>query len=178
MQGQAGPSAGPQPPRRKRSRGLVYAGIAALVVIAGGGAAYALAGHGTGSASAAKPLTCQQRYNAWKTGPANAPGEQLGADLRRVSSAGSAEDIPAFASALKASGADATTLEHYPMPACADPGGYYVQMLARIKAAGDNADSASRLGGLMLAEAPLHEVPGLEQKLSAELKQVGITSMT
>ena len=64
------------------------------------------------------------------------------------------------------------------MPPCADPGGYYIQMLARIKAAGDNAGSASRPGGLMLAEAPLHEVPGLEQKLSAELKQVGITSMT
>ena len=175
-QARADPRAWPQPPRRKGPRGLIYAGIAALVVIAGGATAYALAGHGTGSASAAKPLTCEQQYHAWKTGPANAPGKQLSADLSKASSTGSAKDIPALTSALKASGADATTLKQYPMPACADPGGYYEQMLARIKAAADNAGSASRPGGLLLAEAPLHQVPGLEQKLSAELKQVDITS--
>jgi hypothetical protein len=36
-----------QPQHRGRSRAPLYAGLAALVVIAGGGAAYALAGHGT-----------------------------------------------------------------------------------------------------------------------------------
>lgn len=54
--------------RRKRPRGLLYAGVAGLVVIAGGGAAYALAGHGstphptTGGVPhvAAKPATLAQ----------------------------------------------------------------------------------------------------------------------
>lgn len=137
--------------------------------------AYALAGHGTGSAGAAQPLTCKQRYDAWKTGPARSQAEQLTADLKKVSAAGSAEDIRALTSTLKTAGADATTLEQNPMPACADPGGYWEQMLARIKAAGDNAGSASGLGGILLAEAPLKQVPGLEQKLSAELKQAAIT---
>jgi hypothetical protein len=153
----------------------MYAGIAALIIIAGGGAAYALAGHGTGSASAAKPLTCKQQYDAWKTGPTHAHGMQLDADLSKVSAAGNAEDITALTSALKTAGADATTLEQYPMPACADPGGYWAQMLARIKAAGDNAGSASGLGGILLAEAPLKQVPGLEQKLTAELKRAATT---
>ncbi len=174
-QRQAYSGAWPQPHRRKWSRSLVYAGIAALLVIAGGGAAYALAGHGTGSASAAKPLTCEQRYDAWKTGPARAQGKQLDADLSKVSAAGNAEDITALTSALKTAGADSATLEQYPMPACADPGGYWVQMLVRIKAAGDNAGSASGLGGILLAEAPLKQVPGLEQQLSAELKRAAIT---
>ena len=175
VQWQTAPEAWPQPHRRKWSRGLVYAGIATLIIVAGGGAAYALAGHGTGSASAAKPLTCKQRYDAWKTGPAHAQGKQFDADLSKVSAAGSAEDITALASALKTAGADATALEQYPMPACADPDGYWAQMLTRIKAAGDNAGSASGLGGILLAEAPLKQVPGLEQKLSAELKRAAIT---
>ena len=170
-QRQAYPGAWTQPHRRKSSRSLVYAGIAALIVIAGGGAAYALAGHGTGSASAAKPLTCKQQYDAWKTGPARAQGKQLDADLSKVSTAGSAEDITAMTSALKTAGADATTLKQYPMPACADPGGYWNAVLARIRAAGDNAGSASGLSALILAEAPLQEVPGLEAKLTAELKR-------
>ena len=71
----------PRPRRRKRSRWPVYAGIAALLVIAGGGAAYALAGHRTGESSAAKPLTCKQQYDAWKTGPAHAAGEKLDDEL-------------------------------------------------------------------------------------------------
>jgi hypothetical protein len=172
---QADPGAWQQPHRRNWSRGLAYAGIAALFVIAGGGAAYALAGHGTGSAGAAKPLTCKQQYNAWKTGPARALGKQLEADLSKVSSAGSAEDITALTSALKTAGADATALEQYPMPACADPGGYWEQTLARIKASGDNAASASGLSALILAEVPLKEVPGLEAKLTAELKRHDLT---
>ncbi len=61
------------------------------------------------------------------------------------------------------------------MPACADPGRYWGQVLALIKAAGDNAGSASGLGGLLLAEAPLKQLPGVEQKLSAEQKKAGIT---
>ena len=168
---QADPGAWQQPRRRNWSRGLMYAGIAALFVIVGGGATYALAGHGTGSAAAAKPLTCKQQYDAWKTGPARAQGKQFEADLSKVSAAGSAEDITALTSALKTAGADATALEQYPIPACADPGRYWAQMLAHIKAAGDNAASASGLSALILAEVPAKAVPGLEAKLTAELKR-------
>jgi hypothetical protein len=171
QQWQAGPEAWPQPDHRKWSRGLVYAGVAALIVIAAGGVAYALAGHGIGSAGAAKPLTCKQQYDPWKTGPARAQGKQFEADLSKLSAAGSAEDITAMTSALKTAGADATALEQYPMPACADPGGYWVQILAHIKAAGDNAASASGLSALILAEVPAKQVPGLEAKLTAELKR-------
>jgi hypothetical protein len=80
-------------------------------------------GHGTGSVSAAKPLTCKQQYDAWKTGR-RAQGKQLDADLSKVSAARSGEDIPAVTSGLKTAGADAVTLDQYPMLACANPGGY------------------------------------------------------
>jgi hypothetical protein len=86
-QQQAG--SGPSPRRRKRSLAPVYAMVAGLIAIAGAGAAYALVSHGTGSSSAAlvsngtgspgaaKPLPCQQQYNAWKAGRAHAQGKQL-----------------------------------------------------------------------------------------------------
>ena len=57
------------------------------------------------------------------------------------------------------------------MPACADPRGYWNAVLARIHAAGDNAASASGLSALILAEAPLQAVPGLQAQLKAELKR-------
>jgi hypothetical protein len=58
----------PQRHHRKRSRGPLYAGIAALIVIAGGGTAYALAGHGSAPSpsaggatqAAAKPASLSQ----------------------------------------------------------------------------------------------------------------------
>jgi hypothetical protein len=62
------------------------------------------------------------------------------------------------------------------MPTCADPRGYWVQILARIKVSGDNAASNSGLNALLLAEAPLNAVPGMEQKLSAGEKKAGVTS--
>ena len=154
----------PQPQHRKRSRGPLIAGIAAAVVIvAGGGTAYALTSHH------AKPLTCAQQYQAWKTGPAHGAAQQLKTDLTAVQSAGNSEDIPQMTSALKAIGSDATTMKQYPMPACADPAGYWPQVLAELQASGDNAGVSSGLGGLILAEAPLKQVPAVEEKLSTEL---------
>jgi hypothetical protein len=155
-----------QPQRRRQSRWPLYAGIAALVVAAGGGAAYALTGH----SGAAKPLTCKQQYTAWKTGSAGALAKStFGADDAALTAAGKSEDIPAMDAALKKFGSDAAQLQAYPMPACADPAGYWPQMLADIKAAGDNAGSTSGLGGLVTAMAPLQKLKQLEAKLSAEL---------
>ena len=47
--------------------------------------------------------------------------------------------------------------------------------LSGKRGAAHNAGSASGLGGILLAEAPLKQVPGLQQKLSAELKRAAIT---
>jgi len=151
--------------------------VAALVLIAGGVDAMASSsGQRAAPAAATSPTvqtsaSCEQQYEGWKTGPARAVAEKLTTDLNAVSSAGTAEDVPEMTSALQAVGADAAALRQYPMPACADPAGYWNTMLSRIKAAGDNAGSATGLSALLLAEAPLQTVPGLESKLTAELKR-------
>jgi hypothetical protein len=162
---------------RKRSRAPLYAGIAAVFAIAGGGTAYALAGHGstphpaTGGATraAAKPETCRQQFGQWENGPAKADGKKMVADLRKVQVAEKAEDIPETLAALTVAGKDAVALQAYPMPACADPAGYWSQVLVYLRASGDNAGSTSGLNGLMTAVAPLEKIRPLESELSAEL---------
>jgi hypothetical protein len=49
--------------------------------------------------------------------------------------------------------------------------GYWMRMLGDMKAAGDNAGSASGLGALMAAMAPMQQAQPLAAKLSAELKR-------
>lgn len=177
-QPQAAPWGQPgQPPshRRKRSRWPVYAGLGALFFVVAGGIAYALAGHGSTAAPAAaavaKTETCKQQYAAWKTSPARAGVNKMGAAMQKVQSAADAGDIPETDSDLKAAGNDAAALRAYPMPACADPAGYWPRILTDIKAGGDNAGSSTGLGGMILAMEPLKKVGPLEKKMHAELKR-------
>lgn len=122
----------------------------------------------THSATAAP--SCKQQYHDWRYSPA---GKKLKADLGAVQSAVDTQDIPAMLATLKTAGADAAAMPS--APACADPHGYWKKILARLKAAGDNAGAASGLTGLILAEAPLKAIPGLEKKLNAELKRTTST---
>jgi hypothetical protein len=92
-------------------------------------------------------LTCKQQYAAWKQGPARPIGKKLTRALNAIQATADAEDIPELTSALKNAGRDADTLRRYPMPACADPHGYWDKSLARIKAAGDNAASSGGSAG-------------------------------
>jgi hypothetical protein len=158
--------------RRMRSGCGALAAAAAIALL---GVAGCSATNGSTSTTAAQraPLTCKQQYQAWRTGPANPGGRKLQADAAALGSAD--DDIPVMASDLKTIGADAAALEAYPMPQCADPAGYWTQYLAAVKAAGDNAGSASGLGALLLAAVPLKQVPAIQSKLNAELeKTVGV----
>jgi hypothetical protein len=142
------------------------AATALLITGCGSASPATTAAHGSASSS---PPSCHQQYETWKHGPAKAAAGKLVAALKRVQSAGSAEDITAMDGALKAGGSAATALAAMPIPRCADPAGYYSQMLTRITAAGDNAKTSSGLAAMMLAMVPLKSVPGIEKKLSAEL---------
>ena len=143
--------------------------IAAVAAAAVAGCASHTPAPAPAAARAAAP-SCNQQYATWKQGPARAAGKKLVAALDAVQAASTSEDVPVLLSSLKKAGTAAAVSAGYPMPACADPHGYWGQMLARVQGAGDNAGAASGLGGLMLAEAPLKAVPGIQAKLTAELK--------
>ena len=153
--------------------------LAAVLVLTGCGGVPASVAESGGTPSApASPtvaaLSCRQQYETWKQSAAP-EARKLEAALKRVQTAGGAEDLPATASALHKAGRAAARLSaSFPMPKCADPKGYYTEFLARITAAGDNATDGSGLGALILAEAPLQTVQKIEKKLAAELgKTVG-----
>jgi len=152
----------------------VALGIAATGTVAGCGtspAATPAAAVATARPVAAASPSCKEQYSAWKTGPALAQSKKLTRALNAVESAGNSDDFPDLTAALKKSGAAAVVLLRYPMPACADPHGYWNSILDRIRAAGDNAGTSSGLSGLLLAEVPLKDVPSFEKKLDAELKK-------
>jgi hypothetical protein len=72
--------------------------------------------------------------------------------------------------ALRTLSSDASALQRYPMPACADPAGYWAQSLRYLKAAGDNAGRATSVAGLIrAAEGPLQQVRTLWTRLRTEL---------
>jgi len=117
---------------------------------------------GTSTTSAGSPTSCRAQYETWKHGAAPSA---LKGDLKAIGSAGNARDILKLESALKAAGKDASTVKADPPPRCADPKGYYEQILAGITAAADNVRSASGLSGLMLAVAPLKNIAVIGPKL-------------
>lgn len=157
----------PSPPQsRRRSRGLLYAGLAVLLLACAGCATHAL------TVGRGRPLACAQQYQQWRTGPADALSKStFGPDWTALNGtiAQYSADIPAMKTALAKLGGDAAKLEQFPIPRCADPAGYWQQILADLKAARDNAARMSRLDSPQPALAPLDEVEPLQTRLQAEL---------
>lgn len=165
-----GPPPSPPPPsppparRRGRSRWPVYVGLGVLLFVAVAGITYVLTPRSrTAAALTARPETCAQRYAAWKTGPAGARADMMIADVRKAESAASAGGTSAMDADLQAAGKYSAALRAYPVPACADPSGYWPRILTDV--------SAGAMAPLKGAMAPLKKVQPLEAKLDAELKR-------
>jgi hypothetical protein len=126
---------------------LILGMLAAAVVLA------ATALTGCGGSGHVTRAQCAAQYRAWQGDPA--------AQAAARSLSGHLTDLD-----LAAAVPDARTLEALPMPACADPAGYWAQIMRRIIAAGDN----SGLGIGYIAEQT-QAITGLEGKLGAELKR-------
>jgi hypothetical protein len=124
---------------------------------------------------AGPPPTCHQQYEAWKHGVVGGEFAVFRSAYRAVIWAAHNKDAPKLAAALKQAGEAARWLSATPPPRCADPKGYYGQMLAKATAAADSAKASTRLSALILAAGRLKTVAGIEKKLKAELdKTVGV----
>jgi hypothetical protein len=116
----------------------------------------ASASHGT--VTTAVPVSCSQQYHKWENGQ----GKGLIAALNAVSSAGTAGDTHVLTAALKQAGPAITRGARHPMPACADPRGYWDVLLMHVNAA--IASGGSNVGAAMT------DVPKIEHNLITELK--------
>ncbi|SRR5216684_4802727 len=109
----------------------------------------------------AAPVSCSQQYNTWEHGH----GKGLVAALDAVSSADTAGDTRVLTAALKNAGPVVARAARHPMPACADPQGYWSVLLMHVNAAVAGGGSASSVRAAMM------NVPKIEHELTAELKR-------
>jgi hypothetical protein len=137
----------------------------------------ASAGAGAGPVASAASPGCLLQYRLWASGPAHAAGDNLTAALNGLAAASAASDVATASAALKRAGTAARALEHYPIPGCADPKGYWHAVLQQIEGAASSAGTSQGQGTLTIAQGVMKQMPELERKLATEL-QVTIPDLT
>ena len=106
------------------------------------------------------PVSCRQQYSTWNHGQ----GKGLIAALDAVSSAATAGDTTVLTATLKKTRPAVSQAARHPVPACADPRGYWNVLLKHVSAAAAGTGSASSM------RAAMKGVPKIEHQLTAELK--------
>jgi hypothetical protein len=132
------------------------AAVLGLTACSGGGAPAVAPGN------APVPVSCAQQYQTW----AHGQGTGLVAAMHAVSVASTAGDTKVLTVALKKAKPDVVRATRYPVPACADPRGYWSVLLMHMNAAVGSKGSASS------ARAALKGVPTIDKKLAAELRAI------
>ena len=162
------------------------AGLALTACGSGGGSAApagpsksptASAGAAAGPVASAASPGCLLQYRLWASGPAHAAGDNLTAAVNGLAAASASSDVTTATAALKRAGTAARALEHYPIPSCADPKGYWHAVLQQIEGAANRAGTAQGQGALTIAQGVMKQMPQLERKLASEL-QVTIPDLT
>jgi len=160
------------------------AGLALTACGSGGGSAAPAApsksptaSAGAGPVASAASPGCLLQYRLWASGPAHAAGDNLTAALNGLAAASAASDVVTAGAALKRAGTAARALEHYPIPGCADPQGYWHAVLRQIEAAAASAGTSDGQKTLTIAQGVMKQMPVLERKLATEL-QVTIPDLT
>jgi hypothetical protein len=117
---------------------------------------------GQRSGTAIAPVSCGEQYRSWTGGA----GKHLMGALSDVTSAARAGNDHALKRALKHAKPAVAKAARHPIPACADPMGYWSVLLMHVNAAAAGTGTASSV------RAALQEVPKIHSKLLAEVKQV------
>lgn len=105
------------------------------------------------------PVSCGKQYRAWQDGA----GKGLVAALSAISAAGAAGKAHALETALATAGPTVARAARHPIPACADPRGYWDVLLMHVNAAAASKAPAASV------RAAMKGVPQLVGGLRAEL---------
>lgn len=132
------------------------AAVLGLAACSGGGAPAATPGN------APTPVSCGQQYQTW----AHGQGAGLVNTIHAVSVASSAGNPSMLTATLKMAKPAVVRATRYPVPACADPRGYWSVLLMHLNAAVTSKSSASS------TRAALKDVPAIEKELTTELQTV------
>jgi hypothetical protein len=141
---------------------LAVVGVAVVGLAACSHPATPTAAHTTAPARASPivPVSCRQQFDTWRHGQ----GKGVMAALGAVSSAGTAGDARTLTDALQKARPAIARAARHPIPACANPRGYWDVLLMHVNAAAGGKGSSSS------ARAAMTGVPKIEHELTTELK--------
>lgn len=111
------------------------------------------------------PVSCTQKYQTWEHGQ----GAGLVTAIHTVSVASTAGSARVLAAALNKAKPDVARAARYPVPACADPAGYWDVLLMHVSAAAASTRSVSSM------RAAMQDVPKIYGQLAAELNALSTT---
>jgi hypothetical protein len=138
----------------------VAAAGAAVVALAACSQAAAPAAAPAGPATVKPPVSCGQQYRSW----AHGQGKGLMAAFDAVSSAETAGNARLLTVALKKAKPTVARAARHPVPACADPRGYWSVLVMHVNAAAASTKSASSV------RAAMKDVPKIAHSLRAEIQ--------
>lgn len=153
-----------------RTRAVAAVAAAAALGLAGctsGGASHA-AGPRTSPATTRSshapivPVSCSTQYRSWARGD----GKGLMTALDAVAAGAGRTDGRVLHHALAQAGPAVARAAAHPIPACADPRGYWDVLLMHVNAAVSGKNSTAGL------RAALRDVPKIHQQLVTEVKNI------
>jgi hypothetical protein len=113
------------------------------------------------SSTPIRPVSCSEQYRTWT----DAEGKSLMGVFAAVTSASKARDGHALKKALKQAKPAVAKATRHPIPACADPRGYWTVLLMHVNAAAAGDGSASTV------RAALQGVRQIHHQLLTEVKE-------
>lgn len=142
--------------------GVALVGLTACSQPAAPAGAPTAAPAGSRTVAPVVPVSCSKQYHTWNRGP----GKGLMAALGAISSAEAAGGTQVLTVALKKAKPAVARAARHPVPACADPRGYWDVLLMHVNAAAGGKGPAAGV------RAAIKDVPQLDGKLTAELKHI------
>ena len=134
---------------------------AAVMTLGACGSDSAAPGGATANGGATAPISCSQQYHQWTNGK----GKGVMGALDGVSSAATSRDGQPLTAALRQAKPAVAKAAKHPIPACADPRGYWDVLLMHVNAAAASKGSASSI------QAAVQDVPKIHRTLVAEVRQ-------
>jgi hypothetical protein len=124
-----------------------------------------------GSAAAGSTAACAQQFHAWQNGSAHSAIIDFDAAQQALADESSSGKPALIAASMNILGQRAAALASFPVPACADPNGYFAALLSQIGTVTSEVGPDATLTILQQAINQLDSVFSLESDFTAEVKQ-------
>jgi hypothetical protein len=125
----------------------------------------------TASTVAGTTAACAQQYHAWQNGPAHPAIIKFEAAQQVLAKDSSSGHPALIAAALNLLGQQATALARFPVPPCADPHGFFANLLSQVVTVTGQVGPDATVADLQQAISQLGSVFSLESDFTAEVKQ-------